>query len=120
MNFKRGIFLGLMIGIGSISVIYGMREIENKIVLLPYLFALFLGIIQFIVSFSYQKLSKIRILLFCFCVEAIYYVIAIIYLLVNHITLEIKIFGTIVGSIMLSLICTSIYTIFNKFNKMKK
>ena len=115
MNFKRGIFFGLMIGIGSISIIYEMRNIENKIALLPYIFALFLGIIQFIVSFNYQKLPKIRILVFCFCLEGIYYMITIIYLLLNHI-----IFGTIVGSIILSLICTSIYTIFNKVERRKE
>lgn len=109
MKCKRGIFCGTIVMIGSFRGIYEMYLTKGMGWL--YVFALFLGIIQLMVSFDFQKPYKKTVLLACFGLEGIYYMISIVYLLISKFTLGEKIFGTIVGIFMLTLIISSIYGI---------
>lgn len=120
MNFKRGIFFGLIAIIASIQGFSEMNGIDTVAVFWFYLFLLFLGMIQCRVSIHYEKLYHSQILLLCFCLEAIYYVIAIAGILISDTGLGVKIFGSIVGIIFESFIIASIHSIAVKiFSKIK-
>lgn len=112
MNLKRGIFFGLMLMISSIQGICKVYSMGNGDVSWFYLLTLLLGGIQLIASFNYQKPLKIKILLLCFCLEGIYYIVSIVYLLIRNVRLEEKILGGIIGIIILTVIVSSIHTIF--------
>lgn len=114
MNFKRGIFCGLVAIIGSICSLFGWGAEPNGIKLL-YIAALVLGLIQLMASFHYREpLVKRKILIGCFGVETVYYAVGIVYLLIYGIALEEKIFGTLVGVCMLVLVLTSIRKLYRE------
>ena len=94
-KFKNGIICGLLVIICSIS-----NLIENLsthgIIFWIYLFTLLFGIIQCVISLNYKKPYR-KILLFCFALEEIYYIIAAIFLLTQDSALAVKIFGSIIA-----------------------
>lgn len=115
MNFKRGIFCGLLVMIGSISGITG-HSIEYENIGWIYLLTLVMGMIQLVVSINYQKTYKIRVLILCFGLEGIYYVVSVINLLINSIILEVKVLGAIAGVGILVIILTSMRSLYGKRN----
>lgn len=106
MKFKRGIFCGLLVIVCSICEIIG-HKLEHEGIGWIYMFTLVLGIFQLIASVSYQKRYK-KFLVLCLGLEGMYYVISIINLLVYDITVEVKVFGVLIGIGILMLIVTSI------------
>lgn len=67
-----------------------------------------IGIAQIAASINYLKTLKTKILLFCFGVEGIYYVLMTIVLLSIKADIAIKIMGVIIACIMLIVIYTAI------------
>lgn len=59
---------------------------------------------------------KIRVLILCFGLEGIYYVVSVINLLINSIILEVKVLGTIAGVGILVIILTSMRSLYGKRN----
>lgn len=112
MNFKRGIFCGIMIMIGSVSNIYEMYRLKNIAACWIFVFTLLMGVIQFIVSFGYKDQLKKRILLLCFGTEGIYCAISVIGLLLGNADSEIKIFGMVVVIVYFIVIFTSIHALY--------
>ena len=105
-KFKNGIICGLLIIICSISNI--MENLSpHRIIFWIYLFTLLFGIIQCVISLNYKKSSR-KILLFCFALEGIYYIIATIFLLTQNAALTVKILGSIIAICILLFILISI------------
>ena len=105
MIFKRGIFFGLVLILNSINYILkcAIQGVRLEIYILCVL-----GIIQIWASFRFQKDYKRKVLKLCFGVEGIYYVIAMVYLLINNLVLPVKVIGCIVGIFMLMISFVSI------------
>lgn len=120
MNFKRGIFCGVIVTIGSLDGLYEMYRMKNIAACGLYMFALIMGVTQILVSLEYENLVKKRILLLCFGIEGIYCAAAMIYLLTGNAVSEVKLFGMVVGIVCCSFILPSIYILYNNFSSIKK
>lgn len=120
MNFKRGIFCGVIAMIGSLDGLYEMYRMKNLAACGLYMLVLFLGITQIFASMGYEKPVKKRILLLCFGIEGIYCVAVVICLLAGNAVLGEKIFGMIVAIVYFSLILPSIYTLYHALSGIRK
>jgi hypothetical protein len=83
-----------------------------------YVLSFVLGVIQFIFSLHYQKVYKEKILIVCFGLEGIYYIIATVSLWILENELGIKIFGSVIGVGLLTLTVTSLISLYKNVNSL--
>ena len=107
MIFKRGIASGIILIIGSLPLLYEQVSILYGI-------ALLFGIIQIVVSINYQNGYKKKILLFCFGIEGLYYIFAIVYMFMHDITFIEMFFCLITFLGVGVLIGTSVYKLYSQ------
>lgn len=121
MAFKRGIFFGGLLVIGSIHgvipVLTGRQQNSEAFltILLFYGIAMIIGIIQIISSLRYQDSSaKVKILICCFFVEMMYYVIGSFLLIKLETYRSIKVFGLFIAFLMIGIGITSMLSLFRR------
>jgi len=123
--FKRGIFSGGLLVVGSIQEIASAFSSANRPSILSgeavplfYGFALLLGIIQIVSSLKYQNSrAKIIILLCCFSVEIAYYVVASFILINMNTYTDIKVLGLFAAIITICIYITSVISLSEKIKR---
>lgn len=110
---KRGMFLSIVMIIGAISNMLNQNRYA-KTMIIAFIVALGIGILQFISSIYFRHIYGLRISLLCLILELVYYVVAEIFLLITTNQLPILVFGTIVFLGMLVIIGSTLRDIFLK------